>query len=165
MKELNTFRNFLNEGLFSRSAPDKEYESAMAIMNAIESIDTLTTNGHLDANVSEKMVFEMGELYTAIMVNASDKTKAKLGFEDESDDDIEYSEDDRYILYYTNKNGEEKSIGFISGLNAEDEFYRLMDDENIVSAKIDYVYTKSGKPELSMEFTKDESGEADVKFG
>ena len=73
--------------------------------------------------------------------------------------------DDRYILYYTNKNGEEKSIGFLSGLNAEDEFYRLMDDENIVSAKIDYVYTKSGKPELSMEFTRDESGKADVKFG
>lgn len=73
--------------------------------------------------------------------------------------------DDRYILYYTNKNGEEKSIGFLSGLNAEDEFYRLMDDKNIVSARIDYVYTKSGKPELSMEFTRDESGEADVKFG
>ena len=73
--------------------------------------------------------------------------------------------DDRYILYYTNKNGEEKSIGFISGLNAEDEFYKLMDDENIVSAKIDYVYTKSGKPELSMEFTRDESGEGIVKFG
>ena len=73
--------------------------------------------------------------------------------------------DDRYILYYTNKNGEEKSIGFISTYNAEDEFYRLMDDENIVSARIDYVYTKSGKPELSMEFTRDESGEADVKFG
>jgi hypothetical protein len=54
MKELNTFRNFLNEGLFSRSSPDKEYESAMAIMNAIESIDTLTTNGHLDANVCRK---------------------------------------------------------------------------------------------------------------
>jgi hypothetical protein len=98
MKELNTFRNFLNEGLFSRSTPDKEYESAMAIMNAIESIDTLTTNGHLDANVSEKMVFEMGELYTAIMVNASDKTKAKLGFEDESDDDIEYSEEELAII-------------------------------------------------------------------
>jgi len=73
--------------------------------------------------------------------------------------------DDRYILYYTNKNGEEKSIGFISTYNAEDEFYRLMDDENIVSARIDYVYTKSGKPKLSMEFTRDESGEADVKFG
>jgi hypothetical protein len=73
--------------------------------------------------------------------------------------------DNRYILYYTNKNGEEKSIGFLSGLNAEDEFYRLMDDENIVSAKIDYVYTKDGKPKLSMEFTRDESGEADVKFG
>jgi hypothetical protein len=116
---------------------------------------------------AEKMVFEMGELYTAILTNASDETKAKLGFEDESDDDIEegFLTDDRYILYYTNKNGEEKSIGFISGLNAEDEFYRLMDDENIVSAKIDYVYTKSGKPKLSMEFTRDESGEADVKFG
>ena len=76
MKELNTFRNFVNEGLFSRSAPDKDYESAMAIMNAIESIDTLTTNGHLDANVPEKMVFEMGELYTAVMMNASDKTKS-----------------------------------------------------------------------------------------
>jgi len=73
--------------------------------------------------------------------------------------------DDRYILYYTNKNGEENSIGFISTYNAEDEFYRLMDDENIVSARIDYVYTKDGKPKLSMEFTRDESGEADVKFG
>ena len=87
MKELNTFRNFLNEGLFSRSAPDKDYESAMAIMNAIESIDTLTTNGHLDANASEKMVFEMGELYTAILTNASDETKAKFDFTDEIDDD------------------------------------------------------------------------------
>ena len=87
MKELNTFRNFLNEGLFSRSAPDKDYESAMAIMSAIESIDTLTTNGHLDANASEKMVFEMGELYTAILTNASDETKAKFDFTDEIDDD------------------------------------------------------------------------------
>ena len=73
--------------------------------------------------------------------------------------------DARYKLYYTTKDGKENSIGFISGLNAEDEFYRLMDDKNIVSAKIDYVYTKSGKPELSMEFTRDENGEADVKFG
>ena len=73
--------------------------------------------------------------------------------------------DARYKLYYTTKDGKENSIGFISGLTAEDEFYELMDDENIVSAKIDYVYTKSGKPELSMEFTRDESGEANVKFG
>ena len=73
--------------------------------------------------------------------------------------------DARYKLYYTTKDGKENSIGFISGLTAEDEFYELMDDENIVSAKIDYVYTKSGKPELSMEFTRDENGKADVKFG
>ncbi len=73
--------------------------------------------------------------------------------------------DARYILYYTDKNGEEKSIGFISGLNAEEEFYRLMDDENIISAKIDYVYTKDGKPKLDQEFTRDESGKAVVKFG
>ena len=80
-------RKYLAEGLFSKKPTDKDYESAMAIMSAIESIDTLTTNGHLDADASEKMVFEMGELYTAILTNASDETKAKFDFTDEIDDD------------------------------------------------------------------------------
>ena len=70
----------------------------------------------------------------------------------------------RYILYYTDKNGKENSINFISGLNAEDEFYELMEDDDIVSARIDYIYTKDGKPKRDQEFTRDESGKAVVKI-
>ena len=68
----------------------------------------------------------------------------------------------RYILYYTTKDGKENSIGFISGLNAEDEFYELMDDDNVVSAKIENIYyVPKG---VQTEFTRDENGEANVKL-
>ena len=68
----------------------------------------------------------------------------------------------RYILYYTTKDGKENSIGFLSGLNAEDEFYELMDDDNVVSAKIENIYyvTKG----VQTEFTRDENGKANVKL-
>ena len=42
-------------------------------------------------------------------------------------------------LSYIKKDGEEKSIDFISGLNAEDEVYELMNDDDFVSAKIEYM--------------------------
>ena len=68
----------------------------------------------------------------------------------------------RYILYYTTKDGKENSIGFLSGLNAEDEFYELMDDDNVVSAKIENIYyVPKG---VQTEFTRDENGEANVKL-
>ena len=68
----------------------------------------------------------------------------------------------RYILYYTTKDGKENSIGFLSGLNAEDEFYELMDDDNVVSAKIENIYyVQKG---VQAEFTRDENGKADVKL-
>ena len=68
----------------------------------------------------------------------------------------------RYILYYTTKDGKENSIGFLSGLNAEDEFYELMDDDNVVSAKIENIYYVPKGVEA--EFTRDENGKADVKI-
>jgi len=108
------------------------------------------------------MMYNVQEpLYTEL------KDRLKVLFKQIMTDTLEegFLTDTRYILYYTDKNGKEESIDFISGLNAEDEFYKLMDDENIVSAKVDYVYTKDGKPKLNMSFTRDESGKADVKFG
>ena len=89
-------KKYLAEGFFSKKPTDKDYESAMAIMSAIEAIDTLTTNGHLDDNASERMVSEMGELYTAILTNASEETKAKFDFSD--GDDVEYSEEELEII-------------------------------------------------------------------
>jgi len=68
----------------------------------------------------------------------------------------------RYILSYTTKDGEEKSRGFLSGLNAEDAFYELTDDDNVISAKIENIYyTPKG---VKSEFTRDENGEAIVKI-
>ena len=68
----------------------------------------------------------------------------------------------RYKLHYTTKDGKENSIDFISGLNAEDEFYELMDDDNVVSAKIENIYYVPKGVEA--EFTRDENGKADVKI-
>ncbi len=68
----------------------------------------------------------------------------------------------RYILSYTTKDGKEKSMGFLSGLNAEDEFYELKNDDNVISAKIENIYyTPKG---VKSEFTRDENGEAIVKI-
>jgi hypothetical protein len=85
-----------------------------------DSDDTLTTNGHLDANVlMKKWCLKWRELNTfrnlyCHPMNMSQQwrmlqiktdtlmlmlqKKAKLGFEDESDDDIEYSEEELAII-------------------------------------------------------------------
>ncbi len=68
----------------------------------------------------------------------------------------------RYILHYTTKDGKEKSIDFISGLNAEDEFYELQDDDNVISAKIENIYYDPKG--VQAEFTRDENGKAIVKL-
>lgn len=68
----------------------------------------------------------------------------------------------RYILHYTTKDGKEESIEFISGLNAEDEFEKLQDDDNVISAKIENIYYDPKG--VQAEFTRDENGEVSTKI-
>ena len=68
----------------------------------------------------------------------------------------------RYVLHYTTKDGKEESMDFISGLNAEDEFYKLQDDDNVISAKIENIYYDPKG--VQAEFTRDENGEVSTKI-
>jgi len=68
----------------------------------------------------------------------------------------------RYRVSYTKKDSSKSSIDYISGLNAEDEFYELMNDDNIISAKVEYI----GGDEYENEstWTRGDDGKIDVKI-
>ena len=68
----------------------------------------------------------------------------------------------KYRVSYTKKDSSKDSIDFIGALNAEDEFYELMDDGNIISAKIEFIGGDEAKVEST--WTRDKDGKVSVKF-
>jgi len=69
----------------------------------------------------------------------------------------------RYRVSYTKKDSSKVSIDYISGLNAEDEFYELMNDDDIISAKVEYVGGDENWEEEST-WTRGDDGKVDVKI-
>ena len=69
----------------------------------------------------------------------------------------------KYRVSYTNKDGKEDSIDFIGALNAEDEFYELMDNDEIISAKTEFIGGDEAKVEST--WSRDENGKVSIKLG
>lgn len=67
----------------------------------------------------------------------------------------------KYRVSHTKKDSSKSSIDFIGGLNAEDEFYELMDDDNIISAKVEYI----GGDEVKVTDTWSRDKDGKVSFG
>ena len=69
----------------------------------------------------------------------------------------------KYKVSHTKKDSSKSSMDFIGGLNAEDEFYKLMDDDNIISAKIEYFGFGGDEGETTDTWSRDKDGK--VSFG
>ena len=67
----------------------------------------------------------------------------------------------KYRVSYTKKDSSKVSIDYIGGLNAEDEFYELMDDDNIISAKVEYIGGDEAK--VTDTWSRDKNGKVDIK--
>jgi len=97
MKELNRFRQFINESkenvdeLFGMGRKSGEEEMAMKVMNAIEIVDDLVEAGHLDQSFFESFSEKMAMAYDSVMRGASPELQSKMGFEtgEVSDEEIE----------------------------------------------------------------------------
>jgi len=68
----------------------------------------------------------------------------------------------RHRVSYTKKDSSKDSIDFIGGLNAEDEFYELMDNDEIVSASLEML--RGDKMEVVDTWSRDENGKVSVKL-
>ena len=69
----------------------------------------------------------------------------------------------RHRVSYTNKDSSKDSQDFIGGLNAEDEFYELMDNDEIVSASLEML--RGDKMEVVDTWSRDENGKVSIKLG
>ena len=69
----------------------------------------------------------------------------------------------RHRVSYTNKDSSKDSIDFIGGLNAEDEFYELMDNDEIISASLEML--RGDKMEVVDTWSRDENGKVSIKLG
>ena len=54
-------------------------------------------------------------------------------------------------------------VAGIGGLNAEDEFYELMDNDEIVSASLEML--RGDKMEVVDTWSRDENGKVSIKLG
>ena len=61
------------------------------------------------------------------------------------------------------KDSSKDSQDFIGGLNAEDEFYELMDNDEIVSASLEML--RGDKMEVVDTWSRDENGKVSIKLG
>ena len=69
----------------------------------------------------------------------------------------------RHRVSYTNKDSSKDSQDFIGGLSAEDEFYELMDNDEIVSASLEML--RGDKMEVVDTWSRDENGKVSIKLG
>jgi len=69
----------------------------------------------------------------------------------------------RHRVSYTNKDSSKDSQDFIGGLNAEDEFYELMDNDEIISASLEML--RGDKMEVVDTWSRDENGKVSIKLG
>ena len=69
----------------------------------------------------------------------------------------------RHRVSYTKKDSSKDSQDFIGGLNAEDEFYELMDNDEIVSASLEML--RGDKMEVVDTWSRDENGKVSIKLG
>jgi len=69
----------------------------------------------------------------------------------------------KHRVSYTNKDSSKDSQDFIGGLNAEDEFYELMDNDEIVSASLEML--RGDKMEVVDTWSRDENGKVSIKLG
>ena len=67
----------------------------------------------------------------------------------------------KYRVSYTKKDSSKVSIDYIGGLNAEDSFYELMDDDDVISAKVEYVGGDEAK--VTDTWSRDKDGKVDIK--
>ncbi|MCP4802984.1 MAG: hypothetical protein GY891_09010 [Bacteroidetes bacterium] len=86
MKELNTFRQFVNETkenvdeLFGRKQDPTE-KQAMMVFDTIEFMDDLVSAGHMDKAFFDVFTEKIGEAYSSLMMGASPELQSKMGFE------------------------------------------------------------------------------------
>ena len=67
----------------------------------------------------------------------------------------------KYRVSYTKKDSSKVSIDYIGGLNAEDSFYELMDDDDVISAKVEYV--RGDEAKVTDTWSRDKDGKVDIK--
>jgi len=86
MKELNTFRQFVNETkenvdeLFGRREDPIEKQASM-VFSTIEFVDDLVSAGHVDKAFFDVFTEKMAEAYSSLMMGASPELQNKMGFE------------------------------------------------------------------------------------
>ena len=86
MKELNTFRQFINESkenvdeLFGRKKDPIEKQASM-VFSTIEFMDDLVSAGHMDKAFFDVFTEKIGEAYSSLMMGASPELQSKMGFE------------------------------------------------------------------------------------
>ncbi len=90
MKELNTFRQFLNETkenvdeLFGKKEDPIEKQASM-VFSTIEFVDDLVSAGHVDKAFFDIFTEKMAEAYSSLMMGASPELQSKMGFEADVD--------------------------------------------------------------------------------
>ncbi len=90
MKELNTFRQFVNETkenvdeLFGRKEDPIEKQASM-VFSTIEFVDDLVSAGHVDKAFFDTFTEKMAEAYSSLMMGASPELQSKMGFEADVD--------------------------------------------------------------------------------
>ena len=86
MKELNRFRQFVNETkenvdeLFGRKQDPIEKQASM-VFSTIEFVDDLASAGHIDKAFFDVFTEKMAEAYSSLMMGASPELQSKMGFE------------------------------------------------------------------------------------
>ena len=104
MKELNTFRQFINESkenvdeLFGRKQDPIEKQASM-VFSTIEFIDGLVSAGHMDKAFFDVFTEKIGEAYSSLMMGASPELQSKMGFEV----DVDLDENDGALDEVINK--------------------------------------------------------------
>ena len=122
MKELNTFRQFVNETkenvdeLFGRKQDPIEKQASM-VFNTIEFIDDLASAGHIDKAFFDVFTEKMAEAYSSLMMGASPELQSKMGFEV----DVDLEENDAALDEVINeaKPNLKKALPTIAARNVE----------------------------------------------
>lgn len=122
MKELNTFRQFVNESkekvdeLFGRKEDPIEKQAAM-VFSTIEFVDDLVSAGHIDKVFFDTFTEKMAEAYSSLMMGASPELQNKMGFEV----DVELDENDKTLDEVINeaRPNLKKSLPTIAARNVE----------------------------------------------
>ena len=122
MKELNRFRQFLNESkenvdeLFGRKQDPIEKQASM-VFSTIEFMDDLVSAGHMDKAFFDVFTEKIGEAYSSLMMGASPELQSKMGFEV----DVDLDENDNALDEVINeaKPNLKKSLPTIAARNVE----------------------------------------------